>query len=175
MLNWKGFVALTGGFQLESENQLEFNVVNNITNNRDLAGQILPWFTSLLDPITIRLNVMAAIDGQVGFGPVIATWLTNSVCAAESPTAVSQIWLWLCWAEYSKKCEKCYFHDLHSTRILMLGLGEEEVAVGRARCLLLVRGPWLSLRNWGILSTCLQFLVLGLSLLASLPAKDRVV
>lgn len=175
MLNWKGFVALTGGFQLESENQLEFNVVNNITNNRDLAGQILPWFTSLLDPITIRLNVMAAIDGQVGFGPVIATWLTNSVCAAESPTAVSQIWLWLCWAEYSKKCEKCYFHDLDSTRILMLGLGEEEVAVGRACCLLLVRGPWLSLRNWGILSTWLQFLVLGLSLLASLPAKDRVV
>lgn len=87
MLNWKGFVALTGRFQLESENQLEFNVVNNITNNRDLAGQILPWFTSLLNPITIRFNVTAAVDGQVGFGPVIATRLTNSVCAVESPTA----------------------------------------------------------------------------------------
>lgn len=29
-------------FQPESESQFEFYAVNNITNNRDLAGQILP-------------------------------------------------------------------------------------------------------------------------------------
>lgn len=52
-------------FQPESESQFEFYAVNYNTNNRDLAGQILPWFTRLFNPIIVRFNVMAATDKQV--------------------------------------------------------------------------------------------------------------
>lgn len=66
-------------FQLDLESQFAFYSVNNITNNEGLAGQILPCFTHLLNPIIIRFYVMTAVDRQISFWS--CNWhLVNKFC-----------------------------------------------------------------------------------------------
>lgn len=105
--------------QPESESQAEFF---SIPNNRDLAGQILPWFTHLFNSIIIRFNVMAGIDKWVGFWFCRWNLVDNSVYSVESSSTVSQSCLWLYRDENREICEKWF--SLEHTSQTMVGLWE---------------------------------------------------